>query len=60
MKRRARPNRRQATLFATPIEASPSMSESTRAIVDVLADLLLEAAGRRNAMEDSDEPEDHT
>jgi hypothetical protein len=62
MKRRSPlPSRRQASLFAPPNAVEPLISsESRSAVVEVLAELLLEAAGRGSgAKEDGDEPEDH-
>ena len=62
MKRRSPlPGRRQASLFAPPNAVEPLIaSESRSAVVEVLADLLLEAAGRGSeAKEDGDESEDH-
>lgn len=55
------PSRRQASLFV-PVEPAelPIASESRSAVIEVLAELLLEAAGRPSeAKEDGDEPEDH-
>lgn len=55
------PPRRQASLFAPPIADEPAIAiESKRAIVEVLADLLLEAAGRSGAKGGGDESEDDT
>jgi hypothetical protein len=61
-KRSPLPSRRQASLFAPPNVVEPLIaSESRSAVVEVLADLLLEAAGRESeAKEHGDESEDHT
>ncbi len=60
-RRTARPPGRQATLFAHVAQHAPVPAERRQAIVDALADLLLDAC-REEPREggEGDEPEDHT
>lgn len=55
------PSRRQASLFAPQSVDRPRIAtESRSAVVEVLAELLLEAVGLRSEdKEGGDEPEDH-
>ncbi|MBV9945745.1 MAG: hypothetical protein JOZ69_02735 [Myxococcales bacterium] len=61
MKRRARRSRGQATLFAPTAEVDVIAKEATPAIIEALAELLLEATGQgsEGTEEVGDEPEDH-
>jgi hypothetical protein len=60
MKRRTRKGRGQATLYARAATVDVIAEETTRPVVEALADLLLEATGqRREPTEVDDESEDH-
>jgi len=60
MKRKNRTGRGQATLFAPVAAINIIAEETTRPVVEALADLLLEATGqRREPVEVDDESEDH-
>jgi hypothetical protein len=62
MNRAARLRRGQGTLFPPPVQAEAIVDDVRQALVEVLADLLLEATGQRNGCgeEVGDEPEDHS
>ncbi len=61
MNRAARLRRGQGTLFPPPVQTEAVADDVRQAIVEVLADLLLEATGQRNDREEvvGDEPKDH-
>ncbi len=62
MNRTARSRRGQGTLFPPPVQAEVIADDVRQALVDALADLLLEATGQQHGTgeEVTDESEDHS